>query len=85
MADRYILADINFAADEKSSFYVTTRYNVVKLMNNQLYVIGKMVATDSSEFPFLITDDNGTKLWVDIRGNIINTNDKKVGLLKTHS
>ena len=85
LADHNILADINFAADEKSSFYVTSLYKVVKLENNQLYVIGKMVVTDNNKLPFLITDEAGTKLWVDSQGNIINTNDQKVGFLKTHS
>ena len=84
LADKYILADINFAADEQSTFYVTTRYNVVKLINHELYLIGKMQSTDSNDYPYLITDDNGTKLWVDNHGNILNTHDKKVGLLKPH-
>ena len=29
-----------------------------------------------------ITDDNGTKLWVDNRGNILNGNSRNVGFLK---
>ena len=84
-SDSYILADINFLADEQTSFYVTKKYNVVKVANNQVYIIGKMVTTDSNDYPYIITDDNGTKLWVDSHGNIINANDRKVGLIKAHS
>ena len=51
-------------------------------MNNRLYAIGKMVATDNTAYPFIITDDNGTKLWVDNRGNILNSNSRSVGFLK---
>jgi hypothetical protein len=51
-------------------------------MNNRLYSIGKMKATDNSTYPFIITDGNGTKLWVDNQGNIINGNSRNVGFLK---
>ena len=80
--ERFIVADITFAAERQSSFYVTTRFNIVREMNNRLYAIGKMVATDNTAYPFIITDDNGTKLWVDNRGNILNSNSRSVGFLK---
>ena len=80
--DRYIVADITFAAERQSAFYVTTRFNIVREMNNRLYSIGKMVATDNSAYPFIITDEAGTKLWVDNRGNIINGKSRNVGFLK---
>ena len=84
LSDKDILADINFVADDASAFYVTRQFTVVKVYNNQLYTIGKMQSTDSADYPFIITDDDGTKLFVDSRGNIINSNDKKVGKLKAH-
>ena len=79
---RDILADITFAAERQSSFYLTAEFNIVREMNNRLYSIGKLVATDNSAYPFLITDENGTKLWVDSRGNIVNGNSRSVGFLK---
>src|SRR5687768_2678696 len=39
---RYILADIQFHADPTSKYYLTTQYNVVKISNNKLYVVGKL-------------------------------------------
>lgn len=80
--ERYIVADITFAAEQQSAFYVTTRFNIVREMNNRLYSIGKMVATDNTKYPFIITDEAGTKLWVDNRGNIINSKSRNVGFLK---
>lgn len=80
--DRYIVADITFAAESQSAFYVTTRFNIVREMNNRLYSIGKMMATDNTAYPFIITDEAGTKLWVDNRGNILNGNSRNVGFLK---
>jgi hypothetical protein len=82
ISDRYIVADITFAAERQSAFYVTTRFNIVREMNNRLYSIGKMVATDNTAYPFIITDEAGTKLWVDNRGNILNGNSRNVGFLK---
>lgn len=80
--ERYILADITFAAERQSAFYLTTKFNIVREMDNRLYAIGKMVETHNTSFPYIITDDAGTKLWVDSRGNIINGNSKSVGFLK---
>ena len=84
LASRYILADINFAVDQQSAFFVTTRYNVVKVADNQLYLVGKLITTDSEDFPYMITDDKGTKLFVDTRGNIVTSDDRKVGQMKAH-
>ena len=77
-----ILADITFAAERQSSFYLTSEFNIVRELNNRLYSIGKMRATDNSSYPFIITDSNGTKLWVDNQGNILNGNSRSVGFLK---
>ncbi len=82
ISDRYIVADITFAAEHRSSFYLTTQFNIVKQMNSRLYSIGKMVATNNSHYPFIITDEAGTKLWVNSRGNILNGNSRSVGFLK---
>lgn len=80
--NRDILADITFAAERQSAFYLTAEFNIVRELNNRLYSIGKLVATDKSAYPFIITDENGTKLWVDSRGNIVNGNSRSVGFLK---
>ena len=82
VADRNILADLSFTAGEGSSYYLTSEFNIVKEMNNRLYVIGKMKATDSNDYPFLISDDAGTKLWVDNNGYIINSSNTKVGFMR---
>jgi hypothetical protein len=82
ISDRYIVADITFAAEKQSAFYVTTRFNIVREMNNKLYAIGKMVETNSTVYPYIITDEAGTKLWVDRQGNILNSNSRSVGFLK---
>jgi hypothetical protein len=82
ISDRYIVADITFAAEKQSAFYVTTRFNIVREMNNRLYAIGRMVETNSAVYPYIITDEAGTKLWVDRHGNILNSSSRSVGFLK---
>ena len=82
LTDRNILADINFSADQHSSFYLTSRFNIVRLLDNRLYSVGKMKPTDNSNYPFIITDASGAKLWVDSHGNIVNGNYRSVGYLK---
>jgi len=82
LSDRNILADITFAAEQQSAFYLTSEFNIVKQMNSRLYSIGKLKATDNEAYPFIITDEAGTKLWVDNRGNILNGNSRNVGFLK---
>jgi hypothetical protein len=76
-----IIGRIRFNADPNSAYYVTTRYNVVKVQNNQLSVIGKLASSNSSQYPYLIYDEN-VKLYVDRRGNILNQNGKSVGVLR---
>ena len=83
--DRNILADITFAAEQQSSFYLTAEFNIVKQMNNRLYSIGKLTANDNSAYPFIITNEAGIKLWVDNRGNILNGNSRNVGFLKVRN
>lgn len=81
-SDRSIIADVSFTADNDVSYFITEKFSLVKEMNNQLAKIGRLVKTDSNEYPYIITDDAGTKLWVDSKGNIINKDDKKVGLVR---
>ncbi len=47
-----------------------------------MVIIGRMTATNSKDYPFIISDDSGTKLWVESTGYIINEGDKRVGFIK---
>ncbi len=78
----FIIADVVFSADENGTYYVTSNYTVVKQMNNRLYTIGQLAANDHQSYPLPISDDAGTKLWIDTAGNIVNTNNKIVGIVK---
>lgn len=79
--DRNIIGDVRFKADPNSSYYVTTRYNLVRVKNNQLAVIGKLAQLNSNKYPYLIYDEANTQLLVDVYGNILTKQGAAVGKL----
>ena len=80
ISGRYIIGDVRFNSDPNSAYYVTTQYNVVKVANNQLQVVGKLKSLNNSQYPYLIYD-NSTQLYVDARGNILTRRGQAVGSL----
>ena len=77
---RYILAYVNFPSDRTANYYVTTQYDLVKVINNQLFVLGKMLATNSAKYPFVMKNQRGT-LFVDKNGKILTPNNEVAGYL----
>ena len=81
---RYILGDVYFNADPTSTFHVTTQYNLVKVGSNGVSVLGKLSKTNSSQFPYLLSDEQNTQLLVSNRGAIVTPQGKQVGYLRNH-
>ena len=83
--EKYIAANVYFNADSKGKYFVTTRLNLVKVQDNQLFLIGKVSPLKSTDFPLLIHDeDEKTQLFVDAAGTIVTPKGKKVGRLEMH-
>ena len=83
--EKYIAANVYFNADTKGKYFVTTRLNLVKVQDNQLFLIGKVSPLKSIDFPLLIHDeDEKTQLFVDAEGSIVTPKGKKVGRLEMH-
>ena len=82
IAEKYIAASVHFNADEKGEYYVTTRMNLVKVEHDQLLVIGRLSKIANDDFPFVIHDDQKTRLLVSNKGKIVNTSGTAVGYLK---
>lgn len=76
-----VIGAISFKADPYSNYYVTSRYNVVKVKNNQLTVIGKLAKVNNSTYPYLIYDES-TKLYVHASGAIVNGNGRSIGTMR---
>ena len=81
IADRYIIGKVVFHADPYAEYYVTTRYNVVKVKGSQMMIIGKLANTKSRQYPYLIYDEASTQLFVDYNGNILTKQGRQVGKL----
>ena len=83
-ADQYIIGDVSFHADNTGSYFITKRMNLVRLQNNQIYMIGKVAPLENASFPFMIYDENKTLLLVDTKGNIFSRSGAAVGVMKAH-
>jgi hypothetical protein len=82
---RYILGDVYFTADPSSTFHVTTNYNLVKVGNSGLSVLGKLAKLNSSQYPYVLYDEANTQLLVDRKGNILTRQGRQVGYLRNHN
>ena len=81
---RYILANIQFHADPHTRYYVTSRHNVIKVKNDQLHVIGKLIRLNSRDYPFMIADEQENKVYINSTGAILNRQGGKIGKLVVH-
>lgn len=81
ISERQIIGQVRFTADPSSNYFVTTQYNLVKVNDNRLSVIGKLTTLNSRQYPYLIYDEANTQLFVDTRGNILTRTGRKVGIL----
>jgi hypothetical protein len=82
---RYILGDVYFNADPSSKFHVTTNYSLVKVGSRGLSVLGKLQKTNSSQYPYLLSDEQNTQLLVSNKGAIVTRQGKQVGYLRNHN
>lgn len=80
LADRYVLGDLTFNSDPYSRYYVTTQYNVVKVKDGGLQVLGKLARMNDRNFPYVIYD-NETKLYVHQNGTVLSQSGRAVGKL----
>ena len=78
---RYIKARIAFNADPKTEYFLTTRNNVVKVVNNQLYMVGKLVRLNNEAIPYMIYDDEN-RVYVNNTGEILTDQGRKIGQIK---
>ena len=82
LADRNILANVRFNADPNNNYYITNQYNIVKISNAKLFMVGKLAKLNSSQYPYMMYDENNTRFYVTARGNIINKAGRNVGMVK---
>lgn len=76
-----VIGAISFKADPYSSYYVTSRMNVVKVKDNQSTVVGRLAKVNNSTYPYMIYDES-TRLYVHASGAIVNANGRSVGSMR---
>jgi Peptidase family M48 len=79
---RYVLATVDFPADRRSNYYVTTMFNVVKVSNGELSVLGKMMRTNSEDYPFVMVGEKTGTLFIEKNGKIVNAQKEFAGYLR---
>jgi outer membrane lipoprotein-sorting protein len=82
--ERFILGDVSFAGDAAGTYYVTSRYNLVKVTEDEeLLVLGKITSGTSEDYPYIVNLVNNQRLWVSSGGTIFNSKGFKVGVMKS--
>jgi hypothetical protein len=70
---------IDFAADRKADYYITTGSNVVMVKDNELRLLGVMKKTTSEDVPYIIEFLNERRVAITATGKIVNSEGKTVG------
>lgn len=78
---RNVIAKIDFPSDRTASYYVTTRYNLVKVRNNEVYLLGKMLPTSSREYPYVLRNGANNDLFVHQSGKILTPQKQLAGYI----
>ena len=79
-----ILGQVLFKPDQSrnSNYFMTDGLNVLRMINNNWYTVGKLSRLNNSKYPFAIYDNTNKRLLVDRTGNILNKNGQYLGMLK---
>ncbi len=76
---RSILGKVTFEVAPREQFYVTTRYNLVRVTDEGIEVVGKLSRTNNSEVPFVFESDYFQSLYLTQEGTIVNRRGQRVG------
>jgi hypothetical protein len=81
LAKEFIAYEAHFYAD-KSTYYITVRGNLVKIADNQIYIVGRLTNSNKKGYNYMLYDKHFNYLYVSASGDIRNGSGKKVGFLK---
>jgi hypothetical protein len=81
LSEENIAYDVHFTFDPKARYHVTIRNNLVKLLNNQLQVLGKLLATGKPSFPLAFQTGSKNFLLISNKGQIFNEEGKSLGYI----
>jgi hypothetical protein len=84
LAEKYISKDVYFHSDPQGKYYVTIRNNLVKVDQDELYIVGRLAESNKKGFPFMLHDRYYNYLYVTSKGKILNGKGITVGFLRDH-
>ncbi|PSR55325.1 membrane-binding protein [Adhaeribacter arboris] len=76
---RSVLGKVTFEAAPREQFYVTTGYDLVRVTNSGLEIVGKLTKTNNSEVPFIFESDYFQSLYLTNEGLIVNRRGQRIG------
>jgi len=83
--ERFIVYDVHFTDDPATHYHVTVRNNLVKLTDNKVSILGKLLPTNNSAYPFAFKTNSNNILLVSKRGQIISSTGKTLGRVSPRS
>ena len=80
---KYVWRKVEFPGDPSARYYITVGSRLVRIENNELSVIGKMVALDDQNYPFFIRLISSKLLLIGNDGKLVTEDGKWIGSLKS--
>lgn len=81
LAEKYIAFDVHFTFDPQTKYHVTVGNDLVKLLNDKLYVLGKLFSTGKPTYPLAFQTGSESFLLVSRTGKIVNNEGKTLGFI----
>lgn len=82
--DRSIIGTVRFDANPDNRYFVTGNYQVVQVHNRQVKPIARLAQSNNSRFPYVIYDEQNTRLIVSAQGAIYTPNGRQVGSMRAY-
>lgn len=77
-----ILARLDFPSDRSGRFFVTKQFNVVKVQNDEIVMLGKMLRTNSREYPYILRNVANKDLFIHQSGRILTPQKELAGQIR---
>lgn len=82
LPDAQIAAVLKFDTDTRNEYFLTQEMKVVKFDGQRLEVIAWLTRSDSYEYPYILYDESGYRLYVHRQGQIVTWEGKGLGRLQ---
>ena len=79
---KYIVFDVHFSSDPNAKYHVTQGNNLVRLLDNKLQVLGKLLATGKRAYPFAFHTTSKDFLFISTTGKILNKDGETLGYMR---